>query len=67
MLKKPQDTLSGWSDLNVAEGDTPASRGVKDNTPLAFAFVGDEDDEPTFKVEFPRMEYEGEGDDDTAD
>ncbi|KAI1772113.1 hypothetical protein F4818DRAFT_188528 [Hypoxylon cercidicola] len=63
--KVPIDLSQGWIPLNVGEQDSPTSKGLKDNSVVAFAFKpvdADEDYETIFKVEFPRFEddYEDE-------
>ncbi|KAI1415038.1 hypothetical protein F5Y13DRAFT_157736 [Hypoxylon sp. FL1857] len=57
--KSPTDLSRGWNPLNVSEKDTPASKGLEDNSVVAFAFRphdADEDDETKFEVDFPRFQ-----------
>ncbi|KAI5865767.1 hypothetical protein GGS23DRAFT_554085 [Durotheca rogersii] len=60
--KVAADLSQGWAPLHVKEGDTPANKGLKDNSVIAFAFRpedADEDYEPVFNVDFPTYEDEG--------
>ena len=60
--KNALDPAQGWKALNAAAKDTLASKGIKDNMMVAFAFreedveVGDED----FLVDFPTYDDEGD-------
>ncbi|KAI0853456.1 hypothetical protein F5Y00DRAFT_224714 [Daldinia vernicosa] len=59
--KIPTDLSQGWNPLEVGEKDTPVSKGIKDNSILAFAFCpedADEDYEPDFTVDFPSFDEE---------
>ena len=56
VLKNPRDQESGWKDLKVTGDETPASKGLKDNTIVAFALSEGDVDEPSFQVEFPSMD-----------
>ncbi|KAI0599043.1 hypothetical protein F4775DRAFT_552674 [Biscogniauxia sp. FL1348] len=62
--KAPADLSQGWKPLKVQEDDTPASKNLKDNSVVAFAFRpedADEDDDDggiRFDVDFPSWEDE---------
>ncbi|KAI1464341.1 uncharacterized protein F4812DRAFT_443064 [Daldinia caldariorum] len=62
--KIPTDLSRGWIPLEVGETDTPASKGIKDNSVIAFAFCpegADESYEPEFTVDFPSFDEDMEG------
>jgi hypothetical protein len=55
--KTASDPSQGWKPLNIQEGDTPVGKGIKDNVMVAFAIRPEgEDEETTFRVEFPSYE-----------
>lgn len=58
------DLAQGWKDLRISGDETPVRKGLKDNIPVAFAFVpeGDESEEAEFVVDIPSFEdaYEEE-------
>ncbi|OTA68408.1 hypothetical protein K449DRAFT_386710 [Hypoxylon sp. EC38] len=57
--ESPTDLSQGWNPLNVGKKDTPASKGLKDNGVVAFAFRphdADDDYEVEFEVEPPRFQ-----------
>ncbi|KAI0137683.1 hypothetical protein F4776DRAFT_623023 [Hypoxylon sp. NC0597] len=63
--KSPTDLSQDWNPLKAGKKDTPASKGLKDNSVVAFAFRpqdADEDYEVEFVVDFPRFQddYEEE-------
>ncbi|KAI1374236.1 hypothetical protein F4677DRAFT_426522 [Hypoxylon crocopeplum] len=61
--KAPADLSQGWTPLKLREHDTPASKGIKDNSILAFAFRPqdtDEDYEVQFEVDLPSFEEDYE-------
>ncbi|KAI0839252.1 hypothetical protein F5Y06DRAFT_266355 [Hypoxylon sp. FL0890] len=63
--KSPIDLSQGWNRLKLGKKDTPVSKGIQDNSVIAFAFRprdADEDFEVEFEVDFPRFqdEYEEE-------
>ncbi|KAI2620484.1 hypothetical protein GGR54DRAFT_601270 [Hypoxylon sp. NC1633] len=60
-LKRPSNPSSGWIPLKAGEKDTPATKEIKNNGTLAFAFRPQdaaEDDDVVFKVE---VYYDDEG------
>lgn len=57
------DNIKGWRNLKIRDRDTPASKGLKDGSVLAFAFASDEED-PEFVVEWPKLDDEEDDDDD---
>lgn len=66
----PNDLTQGWRDVSAEDTDTPLTIGLKNNTPLAFAFVPayeDELEQTDFVVDVPVLdgdeEYEGEDED----
>ncbi|KAI1768147.1 hypothetical protein GGR53DRAFT_462672 [Hypoxylon sp. FL1150] len=63
--KSPADLSQGWALLDLEDGDTPTTMGLKDNGIIAFAFKpidADEDYEIIFKVDYPRFEDDDEDD-----
>jgi hypothetical protein len=59
--KNNADILQGWKPLAIESDDTPVSKGLKDNTMVAFAFATDGEDsaeDVNFEVEFPSYEEE---------
>ena len=59
ILKAPTDPSQGWKKLVIEPADTPASKGLKNNTVVAFTLLAPEE-EPTadFEVEFAQLEDE---------
>ncbi|KAM0275994.1 hypothetical protein ACHAQH_007212 [Verticillium albo-atrum] len=58
------DLSQGWKALRIEEDDKPVSKGLKDNVPVAFAFLEDreEPEDARFVVDVPTLdeEYEDE-------
>ncbi|KAM0498880.1 hypothetical protein ACHAO3_005741 [Verticillium nonalfalfae] len=58
------DLGQGWKVLRIDDDDKPVSKGLKDNIPVAFAFLadGEELDDAQFLVDVPTLddEYEDE-------
>ncbi|EGY15364.1 uncharacterized protein VDAG_06218 [Verticillium dahliae VdLs.17] len=58
------DLSQGWKILRIDDDDKPVSKGLKDNIPVAFAFLadGEELDDAQFLVDVPTLddEYEDE-------
>lgn len=60
--KNALDPTQGWKPLNAATKDTVASKNIKDNAMVAFAFREEDADvgDVEFLVDFPTYDDEGE-------
>lgn len=65
VLSVPNDPTRGWKQLKYDDETTNAgAAGLKPNGIVAFAFLQNPDDEPTFEVEWPKDEedlYDADG------
>jgi hypothetical protein len=67
VMKDPQDDTKGFRDLKIQGGETPVSKGLRNNDVVAFVVrdADDADETPEFVVQFPKLDTdEGEEDQD---
>lgn len=69
VLKDPNDSEKGWKDLKIEGGETPVSKGLRNNSLVAFVIRGaDEADEaPEFVAQWPQLNEPDEVDEDEDD
>lgn len=62
VMKNPRDETKGWKDLEAEDDQTLVSRGLKNNTAVAFVIqdTTDADQTPDFVVEWPQYDEEEE-------
>lgn len=62
VMKNPRDETKGWKDLEAEDDQTLVSRGLKNNTAVAFVIQEptDADQTPDFVVEWPQYDEEEE-------
>lgn len=67
VMKDPNDPSQGWKDLHIRGDETPVSKGLKNNTVVAFVIqeANDADEPPPdFVVQWPRVEDDEDEDED---
>lgn len=76
VMRNPNDPSKGWKDLQIQGDETPVSKGLKNNTVVAFVIqdANDADEPPDFVVQWPRVEEDddldeemGQEDDEVAE
>ncbi|KAK7733989.1 hypothetical protein SLS53_007984 [Cytospora paraplurivora] len=69
ILKDPHDESKGWKNLKIDGSETPVSKGLKNNTMVAFVVreADEADGAPQFVVQWPKLEVEDEEDEDGMD
>lgn len=66
VMKDPNDPSKGWKDLQIQGDETPVSKGLKNNTVVAFVIRGADDahETPEFIVQWPRLDEDEDEDED---
>lgn len=68
LLKDPHDETKGWKDIKAQGDDTLVSKGLKNNTVVAFVIretdeTDETDETPDFVVQWPQYDDDGEDED----
>jgi hypothetical protein len=66
VLKDPHDDSKGWKSLRIKGGETPASKGLRNNDMVAFVVrdADEADDTPAFVVHIPKLDGDDDEDED---
>lgn len=65
VMKNPNDDTKGWKDLRIQGDETPVSKGLRNNDPLAFVIrdADEADETPVFVVKIPKLDGDDEDED----